>query len=183
MKIEFVGRHYQPDELIRGIASEKLKRLARLLEEPIEIRVTFEKERFLESVDVLVAHRHGSLKGRQESASMRQSLDLLVDSVTEQAKRARKRFQDRRRNAARQAQNDAHWPIDVVAQASVGDRGGPRVVRSSLLRIKPMSLDDASLELEAAEHGFVVYRDAATQRINVLFRRKDGDYGLIAPEF
>ena len=130
MKIEFVGRHYQPDELIRGIASEKLKRLARLLEEPIEIRVTFEKERFLESVDVLVAHRHGSLKGRQESASMRQSLDLLVDSVTEQAKRARKRFQDRRRNAARQAQNDAHWPIDVVARTN-GQNGELNAARTS----------------------------------------------------
>jgi putative sigma-54 modulation protein len=183
MEVEFVGRHYQADDGLRGMATEKLKRLGRLLEEPIEVRVTLEKERHLESVEALVAHRHGSLQAREEGASMRVSLDLLVDNLTEQAKKARKRFQDRRRSAARQAHLDAHWPLDVVEQASIRRDAAPRIVRSSLLRIKPMTLDDASLELEAAEHGFVVYRDAATQRINVLFRRKDGDYGLIAPEF
>jgi putative sigma-54 modulation protein len=183
MEVEFVARHYVADEALRNAAADKLRRVAKLLEEPIEVRLTFEKEKHRESVDAQIAHRHGTLQATEEGASMRESLDLLIDNLAEQAKRARKRYQDRRRSQARRAQADAHWPLDVVEKASVGDDGSPRIVRSSLLRIKPMTLEDAGLELESARLGFVVFRDAATQRINVLFRRDDGNYGLIAPEF
>jgi putative sigma-54 modulation protein len=182
MEVEFVARHYAADDQLRNAAAEKLRRVAKLLEEPIEARLTFEKEKHREIVDAQIAHRHGTLQATEESGSMRESLDLLVDNLAEQAKRARKRYQDRRRSQARRAQADAHWPLDVVEKGSVGNEA-PRVVRSSLLRIKPMTLEDAGLELESARLGFVVFRDAATQRINVLFRRDDGNYGLIAPEF
>jgi putative sigma-54 modulation protein len=64
----------------------------------------------------------------------------------------------------------------------VGDGATPRVVETTHVDIKPMTIAEAAIELETAEHGFVVFRDADSDRLNVLFRRKDQNYGLIAPE-
>ena len=58
----------------------------------------------------------------------------------------------------------------------------PRVIETSHLPIKPMTIEEAAIELDAAEHGFVVFRDSASDRLSVLYKRKDQHYGLIAPE-
>ena len=97
----------------------------------------------------------------------------------------RKRYLDRRRRAARNAEDQSLWPVDVVERGSLGGagNGGIRIIKSSLLRIKPMTIDEAALHLESSENGFVVFRAATHDRVSVLYRRKDEHYGLIAPEF
>ena len=116
---------------------------------------------------------------------MREAVALAADKVEAQAKRVRKRYMDRRRRAARSAEDQAHWPVDVVERSSLGaaSNGGVRIIKSSLLRIKPMTIDEAAIHLETSENGFVVFRDATSDRVSVLYRRKDEHYGLIAPEF
>jgi putative sigma-54 modulation protein len=182
MKIELLSRHYRPDAALRADIEDRLQKLGPLLAAPVEARVTLEKEKHRESAEFHVAHRHGVLQARAEGDAMREAVRQAIDTLQEQARRARKRALDRRRRPPRQNGHAQHWPVDVVEKDSLaGD--GVRVIRSSLLRIKPMTVEEAGLELESAEHDFVVFRDGATQRVNVLFRRKDGHYGLIAPEF
>ena len=73
--------------------------------------------------------------------------------------------------------------MEVVEAASVGAGTQPRIIQSTTLSIKPMTLDEAALELDRSGYDFFVFRDSATERINVIYRRKDENYGLIAPEF
>jgi putative sigma-54 modulation protein len=182
MQFDWVSRHYRPDPALRAEIEGRLGKLERLLAAPVEMRVTLEKEKHRESVDLHVAHRHGVLQARAEGDAMREAARQAIDTLHEQARRTRKRTLDRRRRPPRPNGQEHHWPLDVVEKDSLTG-GGVRVIRSSLLRIKPMTVEEASLELENSEHGFVVFRDGATQRVNVLFLRKDGHYGLIAPEF
>lgn len=182
MQIDILSRHYRPDPGLRAEIEDRLEKLSRLLAAPVEARVTLEKEKHRESVDLHVAHRHGVLQAGAQADAMREAVRQAIDTLHEQARRARKRTLDRHRRPPRQNGHPQHWPLDVVEKGSLGS-GPVRVIRSSLLRIKPMTVEEAGLELEAAEHDFVVFRDGATQRVNVLFRRKDGNYGLIAPEF
>jgi putative sigma-54 modulation protein len=71
--------------------------------------------------------------------------------------------------------------MEVLERESVGGGTPPRIIKSSRLEIKPMSLDEAALQLDASKNDFLVFRDAASDRVSVLYKRKDSNYGLIVP--
>jgi putative sigma-54 modulation protein len=182
MKIEYAARHTTLDERIRARAGEKLERLRRFLAEPIEVHVLFDVEKHRQIAEIRVSHRRGSLHSREENAEVLEALDLAVDHLERQAKRSRKRTVDRRRRAGRQHAEQKHWPVDVLQRESFGQGAPPRIVKSSRFEIKPMTLDEAALRLESSRNDFVVFLDAESERVNVLYRRRDENYGLIAPE-
>ena len=87
---------------------------------------------------------------------------------------------DKRRKADRN--NGNQWPVDVLEKASLSGGTEPRIIKSSVLSIKPMSLDEAALRLEGSQNDFLVFRDANNDQVSVLYKRKDSNYGLISPE-
>lgn len=184
MNIEIVGRSGEVDVATRELANKKLEKVLKFVEEPIEARFTFELDRHRHVVELHLAHRHGTLQSHEEAEGWTEAVNRVVDKTEKQARRGRERAQDRRRRAQRtpeQPWTGSSWPIDVVEKGSLGTGGRPRIVKSSLLQIKPMSLDEAALALEASAHEFVVFRDAESDEVNVLYKRKDNHYGLIAP--
>jgi len=182
MNIEYVGRHVELNERIREFTEERLTKAARFLVEPIEVQLILENERHLRVAELHVTHRHGVLHAREENNDLLEAIQIASDALEKQARRARKRSVDKRRRANRQVAEQRHWPIEVLARESVSAGGAPRVVKSTRLEIKPMTLEEAASALHASRRGFVVYRDADTEQINVLYRRKDENYGLISPE-
>jgi putative sigma-54 modulation protein len=183
MKIEYFARNYTIDEQVRHYAEEKLRKLSKFLAEPAEARLTLETEKHHFVAEVQVSHRHGTLVARESAAQMLDAVNLAVDKVETQAERTRKKHKDRRRRAQRQESNGHHWPEDVIDRESVAaGGGGPRVIESTRLEIKPMSIEEAALALEGGEREFIVFRDMDTERVSVLYKRRDQNYGLIAPE-
>lgn len=181
MKIDYVGRNFHPDDRVRQFTEEKLRKVVKFVEEPVEVRVTLEVEKHRNVADLHVTHRHGSLQASEEMDSMLDAINLAVDKMEKQARRSKKKATDSRRRAQR-SNNGHEWPLDIVEAKSIGGGATPRVIRSSMIQIKPMSIEEAALRLQDAEHDFVVFRDAATDKVAVLYRRKDENYGLIAPE-
>jgi putative sigma-54 modulation protein len=100
-----------------------------------------------------------------------------------QARRSRERAVDRRRRAGREAALERHWPLEVLARESLSAGEQPRIVKTTRLEIEPMSIDRAAERLDRSRNEFVVFLDTASDRVSVLYKRKDDDYGLIAPEF
>ena len=183
MNIEFQSRQFNLTDEIRDFALRKLEKVTKFLEEPIEIRVTLETSKHRQISDLHVAHRHDVLQSREEGDYMRAAINLAVDKVEKQARRARKKFQHRRRRADRRNGGNS-WPLEVLERESVhGPVGGtPRIIETTELSIKPMSLEEAALDLDASEHQFLVFRDSSNDRVCVLYRRSDRNYGLISPE-
>lgn len=180
MNIEIIGRHTQVDEKLRELVEQKLGKLEKFLEEPVEARVTLATEKHNHyAVDAHVSHRFGTLQAHQTTGgSFQDAVNLVADTLDEQARRAHQKQVDRRRRAG----GNHQWPVEVLEQDSVGQGIVPRVIETSHMPIKPMTIDEAALELDVAENGFVVFRDAANDRLSVLYKRKDHHYGLIAPE-
>ncbi|HRC87480.1 MAG TPA: sigma 54 modulation/S30EA ribosomal C-terminal domain-containing protein, partial [Thermoanaerobaculia bacterium] len=110
------------------------------------------------------------------------ALNLAIDKVEKQARRSKSKAVDKRRRASRSADGQNHWPMDVLEAESLGSGEPPRVIKSSRLEIKPMSIDDAALALTSSKNDFIVFREAGTERIHVLYRRRDQNLGLISPE-
>ena len=180
MNIDYVARNYPLDDQIRTYTSDKLRKVAKFLEDPVEIRVTLEHEKHRYIADLHVAHRFGVIKANEENDDMYDAINLAVDKIEKQARRSRKKFRDKRRKADRN--NGNQWPVEVLERASVGAGGSPRIVKKSVLSIKPMSIDEAALQLEDSKNDFVVFRDAASDEVSVLYKRRDQNYGLISPE-
>jgi len=186
MKTEIIGRNVPVDDRLRELVEQKLEKLEKFLEEPIEMRVTLAAEKHSHLAELHVTHRLGVLQASEEAdGNLLEAVHRVLDNIEEQARRAHQKVVDKRRRGERSERgNDRRhrWPVDVLDQGSVGGGGVPRVIETTHLAIKPMTIDEAALELDGAEHGFVVFRDSTSDRLSVLYKRKDQHYGLIAPE-
>ncbi|HEX5758546.1 MAG TPA: ribosome-associated translation inhibitor RaiA [Thermoanaerobaculia bacterium] len=181
MNIEYIGRNFHLDERVRKHAAEKLEKLTKFLGEPIEGHVTLETEKHRHKVEIFLTHRFGTLTATEETdGTMTDAVNLATEKIEHQARRAHKRVVDKRRRGDR---NGHRWPVDILERDSVGGGGTPRVIESTHLQIKPMTIEEAALQLEETKAEFVVFRDSGSDRVAVLYKRKDENYGLIAPEF
>jgi putative sigma-54 modulation protein len=178
MKTEIIGRNVQVDDPLRKSVEQKLHKLEKFLDEPVEMRITLGAERHRHVAELHVTHRLGVLQGTEESdGNLLDAVQRVVAKVEEQARRSHGKLVDKRRRG-----NHHRWPVEVLDMGSVGGGSVPRVIETSHLAIKPMTIEEAALELDGAEHGFVVFLDATSDRLSVLYKRKDQNYGLIAPE-
>ena len=181
MNVEIVARNYPVDERLRLHIEEKLGKVVKFLDDPVEVRVTVEQEKHRHIAELHIAHKRGVLQAQEETSDMLEAVHLVIDKVERQARRQHQKRTDRRRRADRY--NGQAWPVEVLERASVVPGSPPRIIKASLLHIKPMTIDEAALQLEASKNEFVVFRDSTSERVNVLYKRKDNNYGLIAPDF
>lgn len=180
MKIEYVARHFRLDEATREYAEKKLSKATKFLEEPIEVRLVLEEAKHRKIADIHASHRFGSLQATEETETFEDAINLAIDKIEKQARRSRKKAKDRKRRS--QKNGPDKWPLEVLAPESIRTTDGPRIVESIQLSIKPMNLEEAALELESSDNQFVVFRDSESDRVSVLYRRRDDNYGLITPE-
>lgn len=181
MNVEFVARDYDLNDRIREFANKKLKKVVKFLQNP-EARFTLQTRKHRQIADLHVSHRFGVIQANEETDDMFDSVNLVVDKAEKQARRSIKKFQDKRRRGERGESGHAGWPVSVLEGGSV-DRGEePRIVKSSRFAIKPMTLDEAAIQLRESKNEFVVFKDSESDQVSVLYKRRDENYGLISPE-
>ena len=181
MNIEYVGRNLQIDDTIRNFAEGKLPKVIKFLDEPIDIRLTVEQEKHRQIADLHVAHRHGVLQAKEENSQILDAINMVVEKVEKQARRAKSKHVTKVRRVERVDTESPPWPVEIIRQDSISDEA-PHVIDRLEMQIKPMSIEEAASELDGSEHDFVIFRETASGRINVLYRRKrDDHYGLIRP--
>ena len=185
MNIEFLGRDFEIDGRIREHATEKLARVLKFLDEPIDARVTLETKKHQQKAEIHLDHRHGTVHTTETTLQMLESINSAVDKAEKQARRGREKFLDkRRRSGVKERESGSHWPIEVVDPLDLRDGSGQKkIIRSTRIQIKPMSLEEAALQLDDSRSEFIVFKDSETDAVSVLYRRKDEHYGLISPEF
>lgn len=182
MNIEFVGRHLQVEEKTRVLATEKLERVLKFLAEPIEAHIVLEAGKFRHSAEIQLRCDGREFLSKEEAVDLNDAITLAADKVVEQAKRARKREVEHPRRKDRFQASAQQWPVEVLTRESVRKGEHPIVVKSSQLQIHSMTISEAALKLEEARIEFVVFRDLENERVSVIYRRNDDDYGLIVPE-
>ena len=179
MRLQVKGRNLEVSDQIRQYAEDKLAKLDRLVKDPtrIELELAVEKNPSISANQVAEATvwtKGPVLRARETSEDMKASIDQLVDKLERQVKR----YRDKRRPR----KHDRHdGPAPEPAPVELSDEG-PAIVKTKQFAIKPMAPDEAVLQLELVGHDFFVFRNAESDEINVVYRRRDGDYGLIEPE-
>lgn len=176
MQIKISFRHIEPSDPLKFYVEDKLTRVKKYLEEPIEAHVVLRVEKFRHIAEVSIDASGFRLNGAEETDDMYSSIDLLVDSLEGQAARKGKEKVSRRRSGV--------GPKDSVGFAEAagqmpGDDKELRVIKAEQVYAKPMHLDEAVMELNLSNGEFMVFKNRSTNRVNVLYKRKDGNLGLI----
>jgi ribosome hibernation promoting factor len=180
MQFQVKGRNLEVSDALRNYAEEKLGKLERQLTDPrVELELAVERNPSIADNNVAEATIWTSgpvLRAREASSDMHASIDQLVEKLERQVNRYRKRGRSRRRRAAR-ANAPPSETIPVLR-----DEAEPLIVKTKQFAINPMSPEEAVLQLELIGHDFFVFRNAGSGEVNVVYRRRDGDFGLIEPQ-
>jgi len=180
MRLQVKGRNVEVSDSIRRYAEEKLGRLERQLPDPtqLELELTLEQNPSIADDHVAEATiwtKGPTLRARERSTAFEASIDQLVDKLERQVKRYREKRS--RRETGRRANGGA--PAEPQFSAEQLDR---MIVKSKQFDLQPLTPDEATLQLELIGHDFFVFANVDTGRTNVVYRRRDGGYGLIGPQ-
>ena len=175
MQLHVKGKNLEVGEAVRQYGERKLRRLERILDDGAEIELELTEERnpsiaASHVAEAVVRSRRDVVRARESSHDMKASIDQLVDKLERQVTRYREKRRSRRPPA------DGAVPADAVPL-----EGEPRIVKSKQFAVKPMSAEEAVLQLELVGHDFFVFQNADSGDVNVVYRRRDGAYGLIEP--
>ncbi|HET6374063.1 MAG TPA: ribosome-associated translation inhibitor RaiA [Candidatus Polarisedimenticolia bacterium] len=185
MKLDITGRNIEVTPAIREFAEEKLTKLERWIDDIMEAHLILSVEKHRHSAEILVKGRHHTFTGTEETEDMYVSIGNSVDKIEHQARRAKEKVTDRRKHSKSTHEmpprDDEGDPGHETEAPAPSDKQ-PRIIRVNGYSMKPLSLEDAALKFLESDREFLVYRDARSQRINVMYRRKDGNLGLIEPE-
>lgn len=188
MEILVKGRNIPVTEALERYASGKVERVAKFFDDArsdsrAEVELSHERNPSIPEPEVAEATLfiNGSvLKAREASVDMYASIDRMTDKLERQVRRYRGRQIDRwQGQIKRQSQGPQADPEPFVVEEE--EEVEPRIVRTKQFQMKPMNAEEAVLQMELLDHDFYVFTSADTGDINVVYRRRDGDYGLIEP--
>ena len=179
MRVEYTGRHMDVTDSIRRLGDRKLRKLTKHLRGITDVHVILSADKHRQTAEVTVHSPHGDLAATQESSDIGVSLSTVMDKLIRQAER-RVGKQRVRKGGGRSRATSLRTAAAPVSTAR--EEPGPRVIRSRRFAVKPMTIEEAALEVGASPEGVLVFRDASTERVSVLYKRKDGNLGLIEPE-
>ena len=181
MSVDITGRHIEITEPLRKFATDRLERLRGVIDEIMEVHFILTVEKHQRHVaEVNIKTRRDFYHGEEVSTDMYTSIAAVLDKVEKQILR------DKGRSVARKRRNNQG--AGVISTASVVEveealgQKLPRIVRTHEVAAKPMSVDDAAIEIGDSDHEFLVFRNSETERLNVVYKRRDGNIGWIEPE-
>lgn len=177
MEFEYTGRHVEVTPALRDHVEEHFQKLEHIFNDTsARAHVIMEVEKNRQIGEVLVHWRDHTLTATDTNADMYQALTRAIAKIEKQALKIKKKIIDRKQGA-RRVSSVAPQPdgqIDASPQP-------PRVIAARRYAVKPMTAEEAAMRLTGEDDQFLVFRDADTNRVGVLYKRKDGNFGLIEP--
>lgn len=179
MRLQVKGKNVEVSESLKGYAQEKLGKLDKHLHDAtrLELELAVEKNPSIAENQVAEATiwtKGPILRARERSTDMKASIDLLAEKLERQVRR----YREKRRRGPNRNNNQ----IQLESRPVVPDEEAPVIVKTKQFAVKPMTPEEAVLQLELVGHDFFVFLNAESNDVNVVYRRRDGNYGLIEPQ-
>jgi putative sigma-54 modulation protein len=176
MRLDITGRHVETGASLRQLITRRLAKLERLLNDnAISAQVILTKEKFRHRTEILV-HARGDnmLRGLGQGDSWPIAIRDATAKIEQQAQTLKGKWRERKRRGG--------GAREIVAPPVPEPTNSRRVIRATRYAVKPMPIEDAAERLSAGSEAFVVFRNAESDAISILYRRSDGNYGLIEPD-
>lgn len=184
MEINIKARHTAITPEIRAYAEDKIGRATKLIDGPateVEIELFAEKNPSIQNsqvAEVTVFTKGPVIRAREAATDMHAAIDLVSDRLGRRIKRYRGKVIDR--HAAGTGIKGVEPEVTTTPETEA-EEGGAIIVKRKAMTLKPMTTEEAVLQMELLGHDFFVFRTAEDGEVNILYRRRDGDFGVIAP--
>lgn len=174
MNIIVLGKNIDVTPGLRTAVEEKIGKLEKYFTPDTEVHVTLSVERDNQKIEVTIPVKGSVIRSEQVSSDMYVSIDLVEEIIERQLKKYKSKLVDKKERAA------AFTPSFIEADYEEEDE--IKIIKSKKFDMKPMYPEDACMEMELLGHDFYVFRNAETDEVNVVYKRKGNTYGLIEPE-
>ncbi|MCX5896363.1 MAG: ribosome-associated translation inhibitor RaiA [Proteobacteria bacterium] len=179
MEVTVTFRHLASTDALRSYAQEKVMRIKKYVSVTAEVAVVLSLEKHRHLAEITLNTDGATINAREVTEDMYAAIDLAVDKIERQVKKHKEKVKNHKPGGAYQDRTARH---NVIASDTSENRQRARVVKTESIFIKPMSLDEAVMQIDLIDNDFLVFTNADTQKVSVLYRRRDGNYGLIEPE-
>ena len=175
MQISVTFRNMKPSDALRNYAEDKIECLRKYVSPPTDVHVVLAKHKYLNEADIKVMYRGIVMRGEDNTEDMYTSIDSAVDKIERQARKYKEKI---RKYQPISLGEDLMVRHEVIDQESM-DEAELKVIKSEELNAKPMSVDEAVMQMDLLNNDFLVFRNASSKEVNVVYRRADGNVGLI----
>jgi putative sigma-54 modulation protein len=180
MKLQIRGRNAEITPVLKDYIEKRVGKLNKYLNNLSNGQVVLTVERGRNRVEVTLPIDGMILRGEESTGDIYTSVDLVVEKLEKQIEKFKGRY-NRRPN--KQYNKNVSGVPSLTEAEEKEQETFPGVVKTKRFAMKPMTTEEAILQIDLLGHNFFVFSNAETEQVNVLYRRKDGNYGLIEPEF
>ncbi|KJS30895.1 MAG: protein SmpA [Desulfatitalea sp. BRH_c12] len=173
MQTSVTFKNLDPSDHFRNYVSEKLNRFDKYFYNPGEANVMLSVEKFRNIAEVNIIGDRMTINGKEETEDMHAAIDMVLDKLEKQIKKNKQKLRDRRAPKG--------ISKSIMDESPLPDDDGERQIMIKNIDYKPMDVDEAIMQMDLVEDNFMVFTNSRSDRVNVLYRRKDGHYGLIQP--
>ncbi|HIS32849.1 MAG TPA: ribosome-associated translation inhibitor RaiA [Candidatus Limivivens intestinipullorum] len=174
MRYTISGKNIEVTEALKNVVTEKLGKLERYFTPETEIIVTMSVEKERQKIEVTIPVKGNIIRSEQVSNDMYVSIDLVEEVIERQLRKYKNKIIDKH-------QGGGNFRKEFI-EKEVKDEEEVKIIRTKQFGMKPMYPEDACVQMELLGHNFFVFRNAETEEVNVVYKRKGNTYGLIEPE-
>ena len=175
MKIFIYSKNMQLTDSLKEAAIKKIRRLDKFFQQDVEAKVVLSIEKKIHKVEVTIPFNGRIVRVEESSDDMYNALDEAVESLEQQIRKYKTKLQNKKHS-------NESIKFENIEPLEDEDEEEYKVVKTKRFAIKPMSIEEAILQMDLLKHNFFVFLNADTEEVNVVYRRKDANYGLIEPE-
>ena len=179
MRIIFKGKHIEVTDAMRNYIEKRLRKIERHFDHILEVIVTLSVEKNRQIVEATLQTNRALIRAEEETDDMYTSIDKVADKLERQIQKYKEKY-FQKPHPGTEKKGLANQEVD--AEDSESDKIA-KIVKTKRFAIKPMSVEEAAMQMDLLGHNFFVFANDNTNKVNVLYKRKDGNFGLIEPEF
>ncbi|MEC9493109.1 ribosome hibernation-promoting factor, HPF/YfiA family [Flexistipes sp.] len=177
MHIQITAKNIDLTDAIRSYVNKKIGKVKKYFDQVIEVHVVLEVQKNLHIAEVLVNAKGVFLKGLEKSEDLYASIDLAVDKIERQLVKYKEKIQSKK---LMNKDFEEPFRLNVIETGSL-DTDNPVTVISKQIPVKPMDVEEAVMQMDLLNKNFFVFRNADSSEVNVVYKRDDGNIGLIEP--
>ena len=180
MQVTTTFRHMEQSDALKTYAEEKLDRVAKYIDEPINVQVYFTVEKKIRHiVEIVIVAKGISTKASEATNDMYAAIDAVIDKIERQLKRYKEKIKAHKPSGDERGRQ---FSKKIFEAESIETNSEPVVIKTQTETAKPMSIEEAVMQMDLLHKDFIVFTDSINNDISVMYRRKDGNFGLIEPQ-
>ncbi len=179
MEISVTFRHMEPTTELRSYVEEKVYKVKKYFDSPVEAHIVLKVEKFRHIADMTLSVDGDKIKAVDESGDMYSSIDQAMNKIEEQLRRLLSRKREYKPENIKNINGEEFLDGGIEKTQDKLTESKPKIIKTERMDIKPMDIDEAAMQMELSKRNFLVFTNSRSKNINVIYRRKDGDLGLI----